>query len=44
MLKYLKEVCPIISDQGFSNECDDGEIQHPFLYVSDLNKGLKLAL
>ncbi len=44
MLKYLKEACPIISEQGFGNERDDGEIQHPFLFVSDRDKGLKPAL
>ena len=44
MLNYLKEACPLISEQGFSDECDDGEIQHPFLFVSDRDKGLKLAL
>jgi hypothetical protein len=44
MSNYLKEACPIISEQSFSNECDDGGIQHPFLFVSDRDKGLKLAL
>jgi hypothetical protein len=44
MSTYLKEACSIISEQGFSNEYDDGEIQHPFLFVSDRGKGLKLAL
>ncbi|KAI2504091.1 MULE transposase domain [Fragilaria crotonensis] len=43
MLKYLK-ACPIISEQGFGNERDNGEIQHPFLFVSNRDKGLKLAL
>ena len=43
MLNYLKEACPIIFEQGF-NECDDEEIQHPFLFISDRDEGLKLSL
>jgi hypothetical protein len=30
ILKNFKQACPIISEQGFSNDCDDGEILHLF--------------
>ena len=44
MLQCLKQACPIISEQGFSDEVDEGETPHPFLFVSDRDKGLKPAL
>ena len=53
MLTLLKEACPILSSQGFVP--DDGVVgveyprayldyRHPFIFVSDRDKGLKPAL
>ena len=43
MLQYLKEACPIISEQGLIDEAE-GDDRNAFLFVSDRDKGLKPAL
>ena len=49
MLGHLREACPILSEQGFESGAVidgemDGEHRHPFVFMSDCDKGLKLAL
>ena len=52
MLTYLKEACPIISEQGKGEGVDDALLPTisasnrgtPFLFVSDRDKGLKEAV
>ena len=50
-LTLLKEACPILSKQGFHDSVKGMEspraflnYRHPFLFVSDWDKGLKPAL
>ena len=40
----LKEVCPIISNEGYGNVDTDGVVRPPFLFILDRDKGLKPAL
>jgi hypothetical protein len=50
MLEHLSDACPILSEQGLESGLDvDGEMdgeyyRHPFVFVSDFDKGLKPAL
>ena len=52
MLTLLKEACPILSSQGFVPDGVAGveyprayvDYRHPFIFVSDRDKGLKPAL
>ena len=53
MLMLLKEACPILSSQGFVPAAGVAGVeylrtfldyQHPFIFVSDRDKGLKPAL
>ncbi len=42
MLRFLKEACPIIEDQGCGGEVDtEGVVRPPFVFISDRDKGLK---
>jgi hypothetical protein len=46
MLMFLKEACPILSQQGFedNNSHVASDYRYPFSFISDRDKGLKPAL